>query len=130
MKQNDQNTGTEADTISDAEWQVAKVIWAKHPLTAAEIIQALQPSADWNPKTIHTLIHRLAQKKIIAAEEGVTPYRYYPLIDEEECEKEKSRSFLSKIYNGSLSLMVSQFVNNKMLTEEEIDKLKKILNGK
>ncbi|GIQ64934.1 hypothetical protein PACILC2_35020 [Paenibacillus cisolokensis] len=48
--------------ISDAEWEVMKVFWAKAPLTANDVIQALEGSKDWNPKTIRTLIKRLVEK--------------------------------------------------------------------
>lgn len=130
MGKGQRNGDAKAAAISDAEWQVAKVLWKKSPLTAAEIIEALRPGADWNPKTIHTLIRRLTQKKIIAAEDGVTPYTYYPLVSEGDCKREKTRLFVDKIYDGSVSLMISQFVKNKMLSQKEIDELKDILNGK
>lgn len=118
------------ESISDSEWLVAKILWERSPQTSAEIIDELKQSTVWSPKTIHTLIRRLAQKKIIAAVEGVTPYRYYPLLSEAECEREKTRSFVERIYNGSFNSMVSRFVKEKMLSKAEIEELKDILNGK
>ena len=93
MKREEEGEGREnaMRSISDAEWQVARVLWKSSPLTAAEIIERLKGSTDWSPKTIHTLIHRLANKGSIASQPGVTPYTYRPLITEAECAREKTR---------------------------------------
>jgi Predicted transcriptional regulator len=119
-----------ARDISDAEWQVARVLWEKSPRTAAEIIAALREKTDWNPKTIHTLIRRLTQKKIIAAKAGLKPYTYFPLLSEAACTREKTESFVNRIYNGSFSLMVSRFVSEERLTPEDIEELRAILDRK
>jgi BlaI family penicillinase repressor len=117
-----------AESITDAEWQVAKILWKKSPQTAAEIIDTLKDRTAWNPKTIHTLIGRLVKKKIIAAQPGMSPYSYYPLMTESDCEHEKTRSFIDRIYDGSFSLMVAKFVKDEKLSPEEIEELKDILN--
>lgn len=133
MKDNDlsqkSNRTTNFESISNAEWRVAKVIWDNSPLTAAEIIEKLKEITEWNPKTIHTLIKRLAKKEMIAAQKGVTPYTYYPLVTELECAREKTLSLIDRIYNGSFSLMVSHFIKDEKLSPEEIKKLKQILDN-
>lgn len=127
--QGNKNNNAVVENISDAEWQVARVLWEHSPLTAAEIIERLKDSTEWNPKTIHTLIGRLSKKRIIMAIKDVTPYTYIPLVTESECEIEKTRSFVDRIYNGSFSLMVSHFIKNEKLSPEEIQELKSILDG-
>ena len=118
----------DAEDISGAEWQVARVLWEESPKTAAQIIDALREKTGWNPKTIHTLIRRLTKKKIIAAMAGVKPFTYYPLLSEAACTREKTQSFVDRIYNGSFSLMVSRFVSEEKLTAREITELRAILN--
>lgn len=113
--------------ISDAEWQVMKVLWKKSPLTAAEIIDKLQPETKWNRKTIHTLIRRLVKKQVLGIREE-SPYTYYPLLEEELCMKEETKSFLEKVYDGSLQLLMANFLKDEKLSKKEIDKLKKLLD--
>ena len=52
----------ELPKISDAEWQVMKVLWKESPLNASQVINELQNYTTWSPKTIHTLLGRLADK--------------------------------------------------------------------
>lgn len=120
----------ELPKISDAEWQVMKVLWNESPLAASEIITALKPEADWSPKTIHTLISRLVKKEALEVKKNCSFYLYSPLVSEEECKKEEGKSFLQKVYNGSVHLMVSNFLKQEALTSEEIEALQRILDAK
>ncbi len=116
--------------ISDAEWKVMKVIWTKSRCTANEVIQELSSCTKWKPKTVKTLLSRLVKKGVLGYEECHRAYVYYPLIDEEECIKEENRSFLERVYNGSLNMMLVTFIKEARLTDKEIDELKRILDEK
>ncbi len=49
-------------TISDAEWQVMRLIWSQPRLTSREIIDQLQQTTSWKEGTIKSLMNRLMQK--------------------------------------------------------------------
>lgn len=119
--------------ISDSEWQVMKIIWANNSCTANKVVEALSESTDWKPKTIKTLINRLVKKGVISYnldENDKKTYHYFPLILEKECKKEESKSFLKRVFNGSLNAMIANFLNEEELSSEEIEELKRILNNK
>ena len=52
--------------ISDAELVVMKAVWEKAPVTANQVVEALERQKHWKPKTIHTLLSRLVQKRALA----------------------------------------------------------------
>ena len=54
--------------ISESEWQIMKLLWAKSPSTANEIVKALSATTAWKPKTIKTLINRLVKKQALGYE--------------------------------------------------------------
>lgn len=119
--------------ISDAEWQVMKVIWSYKHCTAKEIVNELSKTTSWQPNTIRTLINRLLKKKMIdyrTDEKDNKTYHYFALVSESECIKVESESFLKRVFNGSLNIMLESFINESKLSEEEIDKLKQILDKK
>lgn len=117
-------------SISDSEWKIMKIIWNDHPITANEIVKKLQGKTDWKEKTIKTLISRLVKKDLLAFEKEGREYRYYPLLSEDDCIQKENVSFLNKVHNGKLNVMLMSFLQNEDLTEDEIEKLKKILDGK
>lgn len=113
--------------ISEAEWEIMKVIWSKPNCTASEVVEKLKDIKTWNPQTVRTLISRLQNKKVIGYTQVGKMYRYYPLIDEKQCIKMESKSFLQRIYNGSPKTMIVNFIEDDYLSNEEIEELKQIL---
>lgn len=111
--------------ISEAEYRVMKIIWDRNPITSMEVIKKLKNTADWKPYTIKTLINRLLTKKAIGFEKSGREYSYYPLIDEADYVKAESRSFLKRLFGGSLMPMLATMVENDDLTLEDVEELKR-----
>lgn len=116
--------------ISEAEWQIMKIIWARSPITAAEVIAALDDQVYWKPKTIKTLLSRLLNKEAIGFDKQGRTYVYYPLVSEEECVKSESQSFLKRVYGGAVNVMFASFLEEQDLSREDIEELKRILDKK
>ncbi len=117
-----------ASNISDSEWEIMKIIWKTPNCTAMEIIEQLKDSQKWKPKTVKALISRLISKNIIGFEQSSREYKYYSLLSEEECRKTENRSFLHRVYSGSLKSMLLNFIEEENLTKEDIEELKYLLN--
>jgi BlaI family transcriptional regulator, penicillinase repressor len=116
--------------ITDAEWLIMKVLWEESPLTTTKIIQVLSETINWSPKTIHSLISRLVKKEAIGINKESSQYRYYPLVDKADCVMEETRSFVQKVYDGSLKLMIANFIKDEKMSRNEIEELKRILDEK
>ena len=116
--------------ISDAEWLVMKVIWQESPLTASSVINQLKLATEWSPKTVQTLIGRLVKKGALGVKMDTTLNEYYPLVSKEDCMREETKTFLQKVYGGSLKVLIANFVNNETLSPKEIEELKSLLNEK
>ncbi len=117
----------ELPKISDAEWQVMKVLWNESPLTASQVIDELKKNTTWSPKTIHTLLNRLVEKGALNVDKDTTPYEYCPRVSQEECMRKETESFLEKVYDGSMKMLLTSFVENERLSPEEIQELRRIL---
>ncbi|TCO69152.1 BlaI/MecI/CopY family transcriptional regulator [Marinisporobacter balticus] len=116
--------------ISESEWQVMKVIWNNDLISANDIINALESTTTWKPKTIKTLLSRLLKKEVIDFKKDGRTYLYYPLLEEKECIKGESKAFLKRVYGGVVNAMFTNFLEDYDLTEDEIDQLKDLLEKK
>ena len=70
--------------ISEAEYEVMKVIWSKAPINTNEVTDILLQATDWSPKTIQTLLKRLVQKGAITYEKKSRVFVYTPLVVKED----------------------------------------------
>lgn len=114
--------------ISESELEVMKILWKVNEATSAQIIELLKDKSDWKPKTIQTLITRLVSKEVVNVDKSnKKSYIYSSNISEEEYKNYASKSFLEKLYNGSINKMVLSFVKDKKLSKDEIDELRDIL---
>ncbi len=116
--------------ISDAEWQVMKVLWEKSPVNSNHIVEKLTAETLWKPKTIRTLINRLTSKNAVGFNKDGRQYMYYPLLLEKECVRQETRSFLNRIRAKSLKQLLAAFLEEENLSKEEIKELKTILDKK
>ena len=115
--------------ISEAELEVMKIVWELGETTSAEIIERLSDTTEWKPKTIHTLVSRLVAKGALLAETtGGKAYIYTPQVSESEYKSYANSSFLEKLYNGSVKLMLASFIKEEKITKEEMDALRKMLD--
>ena len=113
--------------ISEAEWEVMKVLWKSSPATANDIVKKLSGKTHWKRETIRTLINRLVQKKALGFEKQGRQYHYYPLVTEAECVKAETKSFLKRFGKSSVEPMLAAFVEEENLSPERLGRLRRIL---
>lgn len=118
----------EIPKISEAEWEVMKIVWEKSSCTSSEITESMKNTTDWKPKTIKTLISRLVNKEVLGFKEDGRRYIYYPLLKEAECVKAANESFLTRVYNGAFKKMLVNFISEVDLSKDDIEDLKRILD--
>lgn len=116
--------------ISEAEFEVMKIVWKYAPISTNEITEHLTQTTTWSPKTIQTLIKRLVTKGALSYEKQSRVFVYTPLVDEKEYIGQESNSFLKRFYNGDITAMLSSYLENDRLSESEIDSLRSLLSKK
>lgn len=117
--------------ISEAELEVMKLLWKNKKMTSPEIVGELLKTSEWKDKTILTLINRLVKKGAVNAEkESGKAFLYSANINEDEYKQEQSNSLINKLFNGSISLMMSNFVKSNKISNEDIEELKRILESR
>lgn len=118
-------------SISEAEWQVMKILWIKGKSTANDIVDALASgTSNAHPKTVKTLINRLLKKGAVGFEQVSRTYIYHPMVEETQCIQAESSSFLKRFFGGNLEPMFTHFVEQTEMSKAEISELKRILERK
>ncbi|GAE90816.1 BlaI/MecI/CopY family transcriptional regulator [Acetivibrio straminisolvens] len=114
--------------LSDGEWKLMNLLWEKSPRTIAEMVAALKNDTAWTKATINIMLGRMINKGAVRCDDSRRSKLFYPIIDKEEAAVHETENFLSKVYNGSLSMMIASLAGQKALRAEDIEELYKILN--
>ena len=116
--------------LSDAELEIMKIIWGNQSEVTLfpYIMDAL--AARGRPcqkNTLIVLLSRLIGKGFLSAKKIGRRNEYTTLVSEAEYQTAQTRSFLDKIYEGSVRGLVSNLIMGDLLTDEEYEELKKLL---
>ena len=114
--------------ISEAEYEVMKIVWKYAPINTNEITEKLLATSSWSAKTIQTLIKRLVNKGVLTYEKNSRVFVYTPVVKESEYISQESNSFLNRYYDGDLTAMLSAYIQNDKLSKTEIETLRALLS--
>ncbi len=113
--------------LTEAEWQVMEALWERSPQTGRELTDSLEAAMDWNRSTTLTLLRRLEAKGAVESGSNDGKKTFTSLLQREDAALKEAKGFLSRVYQGSLSLMVSSFAQRKLLSEAERKELRDLL---
>ncbi|NMS89234.1 BlaI/MecI/CopY family transcriptional regulator [Clostridioides difficile] len=117
--------------LSDAELEIMKIIWSHdEPVLFAFLLDELTSiGKTWQKNTLITLLARLMDKGYLKAKKLGRRNEYTPLISESEYQTSQTKKLLDKIYEGNVKGLVSNLIQSDLLTDEEYDELKELLEG-
>lgn len=118
-------------TVTESEYELMKILWqSEKPMSLGEILKSLSEENKWTRNTVGTLLVRLHEKGAVAYDKKGKSYLYYAVLQQKDYSISETKSFLSKLYKGSIGNLVASLYENKEISQEEIDNLRKIINEK
>jgi len=115
--------------LSDGEWKLMKVLWQQSPRTLGALVAALAPTTGWSKATVFMMLKRLIAKGAVTMDDSERLQQYSAAITYSDVEPGETEAFLSKVYGGSVGMMVSNLVDRGTLSEQDIQELKAILDA-
>lgn len=116
--------------ISDAEWEIMRVVWTLTEATSKEINAVLQEKMDWKPATTKTLIGRLVKKGALNTEADGNRYIYTAAISEDTEVKNVADEVLQHICNRKAGETIAHLLEEATLSHEDVAALEEILKQK
>ena len=113
--------------LSDTEWLLMNALWDHSPRTITQLVEQLREDTGWSKHTVITMLSRLEAKGAVRHEEGERAKQFYPILDRAATQRQETRSFLSRLYGGSLKLMVNTLVGDTRLSDEDLAALDALL---
>jgi len=113
--------------VSAAEAVVMEALWRASPLAAEDVSAQVAEGQGWTEATVKTLINRLLKKGAISAEKDGRRYLYRPVLTREAYVGAESQGLLDRLFDGRLAPLVSHFSQNRKLTPQDIEELKRLI---
>lgn len=107
------------------ESRFADIIWSHEPMASKELIKKAEEELSWKSTTSYTVLKRLCERGIFKLQDKIVT----SLISREEFYGMKSEQFVEETFDGSLPAFIAAFSKRKKLSDEEVEELKKLIDG-
>jgi len=114
--------------FTDRELDVMSVLWDLGDATVAEVREQLADDLAYT--TVLTVLRTLEQKGYVEHTGEGRAHRYHPLVKREAAGRSALRRLLDKVFQGSPELLMTHLVSDKNLTDEELRRLRKLLEAR
>lgn len=110
--------------IFDAEYRFMNIIWDHAPITSTNLVKLAYEELGWKKSTTYTVIRRLCERRAIKNENATVSV----LVNREQVMRSETEEHIGKVYDGSLKLFFTTFLQKEKLSQDEINELRKIVN--
>ena len=105
--------------ITDAEWEVMRVVWANDRVTSKKVISVLQEKMEWTQSTIKTILGRLVGKGVLNTEHEGRKFIYTANTEETEAVRDYAEDIFNRICNKKVGNVIVEM--KKSFAVEEVD---------
>ena len=116
-------------TLTEAELRIMNVLWDKGPATVHEVLTALpaKPALAYN--SVLTIIRILEKKGYVKHIKDGRSFIYTPQVDRTNATRFEVRHLVSRFFGNSHELLVLNILEEKGIEEEELQRLRQLLEG-
>lgn len=114
--------------LSSSERIVMELLWEKSPQTVTELFHLLKEDPGWSKSTVNTMLARMSEKGLIRVAQGEKAKLYKPEVGKNSADLAETENFLERVYQGSVSMMMSTLMRQNKIDEKEMEELKSMLD--
>ena len=122
------NPKKNAVELTEAEWDIMKVVWEKEPCAAGTVQETLAQSRDRAYSTIKTTMDRMVEKGFLQIERIRNLQLFKSCVSEVDARRGEFRKMLKRAFDGALTPMMQFLIEHEGLSKDESAQLRKLVN--
>lgn len=116
--------------ISDAEWQVMKIIWMQGEQTSTDLIRVLAERFDWSKSTVQTLLSRLVEKECLTRKKEGKSFVYSALLTLDQSRDLLVQDIKDKVCSRSIRNLLADLIVECEFTQTDLEDLEAVISEK
>ena len=116
--------------ISDAEWQVMKIIWMQGEQTSTDLIRVLAERFDWSKSTIQTLLARLVEKECLTRKKEGKSFVYSALLTLDQSRDLLVQDIKDKVCSRRIKNLLADLIDECDFTLADLEDLETVISKK
>lgn len=116
--------------ISDAEWQVMKIIWMQGEQTSTDLIRVLAERFDWSKSTIQTLLARLVEKECLTRKKEGKSFVYSAILTLDQSRDLLVQDIKDKVCSRRIKNLLADLIMECDFTLADLADLEAVISEK
>ena len=116
--------------ISDAEWQVMKIIWMQGEQTSTDLIRVLAERFDWSKSTVKTLLARLVEKECLTRKKEGKFFVYSALLTLDQSRDLLVQDIKDKVCSRRIKNLLADLIVECDFTLADLEDLEAVISKK
>jgi BlaI family transcriptional regulator, penicillinase repressor len=114
--------------LTEAEWEILKVVWREEPCAAGTVQEALAKTKDWAYATVKSTMDRMVDKGFLEITRIRNLQLFRSCISQVEARRGELRKLLARAFDGALTPMLKFLVEHEGLSAEEAKDLREFVS--
>lgn len=117
----------QSPALTDAEAQVMAILWRLTTASVGDVVNALNQTRAVTYSTVQTMLRILERKGYVTHEKVARAFIYRPLVDERQARRRALRHLVSRLFEGSPSLLVLNVLEDEEIDPAERERLRTLI---
>jgi BlaI family penicillinase repressor len=117
----------QSPALTDAEAQIMAVLWRLQRASVGEVVSAMSETRHVTYSTVQTILRILETKGYVTHDKVARAFVYEPVVDERQARRRALRHLVSRLFEGSPSLLVLNILEDEEIEPAEREQLKKLI---
>jgi BlaI family penicillinase repressor len=113
--------------LTEAEWEIMRVVWEKEPCAAGTVQEALAATRDWCYATVKLTMDRMVAKGFLEINKIRNLQLFRSCISEVEARRGELRKMLTRAFGGALTPMLKFLIEHEGLSQNEAAELRELV---
>lgn len=116
--------------ISDAEWQVMKIVWMQGEQTSTDLIRVLAERFDWSKSTVQTLLARLVEKGCLTRKKEGKFFVYSALLTLDQSRDLLVQDIKDRVCSRRIKNLLADLIVGCDFTLADLEDLEAVISEK
>lgn len=116
-------------TLTEAELPLMEVLWVRGKATVGDVVEGLPNDRPVAYNTVLTTLRILERKGYVRHTKDGRAFVYHPVVDRSEASRSAVRQVVTRFFQNSPALLMLNLLKDERIGEDELARLRKMIES-
>ena len=116
--------------MTEAEWEIMRIVWDQEPCAAGSVQEALAKCKDWAYSTVKTTMDRMVDKGFLQITRIRNLQLFQSCMSQSEARRAEFQKMLKRAFDGALTPLMEFLIEHEGISDEEAAQLRRLVDKK